>query len=183
MRQNLTQLFLLAIVVALFSACTSSEEKQDRKFFRYNQSSGISSLDPAFAKDQAIVWATTQLFDGLVQVDENLQVQPSIAKSWKISEDGLTYTFQLREGVKFHNHPQFKDGTGRTVTAKDFVYSFGRILDDKVASPGRWIFTDRLDEKEPFKAVDDLTFQLKLKKAFRPILGILTMPYSRNRCF
>ena len=69
-----------------------------------------------------------QLFDGLVQFDKNLNVIPAIAKSWKISPDGLTYTFYLREGVKFHN--------GREVTANDFIYSFTRIIDPKTKSPG-----------------------------------------------
>jgi len=169
-------LSLLVISCSLFS-CSSTETASNQKFFRYNQASGISSLDPAFAKDQASIWATTQLFDGLVQVDENLQVQPAIAKSWSISEDGLTYTFQLRKDIYFHNDPLFKEGKGRVVTAQDVVYSFSRIIDDKVASPGRWIFTDRLDETTPFKAIDKHTFQLKLRKAFGPILGILTMPY------
>jgi len=176
---KLNTYFLLSnvLIASIFFACSSTETTSTKKFFRYNQASGISSLDPAFAKDQATIWATTQLFDGLVQVDESLQVQPAIAKSWSISEDGLTYTFQLREDVWFHDDALFKEGKGRTVIAQDVVYSFGRIIDDKVASPGRWIFTDRLDETTPFKAIDQHTFQLKLRKAFRPILGILTMPY------
>lgn len=177
MNKNLVFCIGLLIIVGAFFSCSSTETASTKKFFRYNQASGINSLDPAFAKDQASIWATTQLFDGLVQVDENLQVQPAIAKSWSISEDGLTYTFQLREDVYFHDDPLFKDGKGRAVTAKDVVYSFNRIIDDKVASPGRWIFTDRLNETTPFKAVSDHTFQFSLRKAFGPILGILTMPY------
>jgi len=170
-------LFFIQLLTACQSTDTSNNLNNKKKFFRYNQSSGITSLDPAFAKDQATIWATTQLFDGLVQLDENLNVKPAIAKSWTISDDGLTYTFTLIENVQFHNHEQFKNGKGRPVTAADFVYSFSRILDDAVASPGRWIFSDRLDETEPFKAINPNTFQLKLNKAFRPILGILTMPY------
>jgi len=179
---KLSNLYSAVLVIALFiCACqtseTSNNQTSTKKFFRYNQASGITSLDPAFAKDQATIWATTQLFDGLVQLDEKLNVQPAIAKSWTISDDGLTYTFTLNDDVRFHKHEQFKDDVGRIVTANDFVYSFNRIIDESVASPGRWIFTGRLDETEPFKAIDANTFQLKLKKAFRPILGILTMPY------
>ncbi len=177
MKQNPIYFLSLLIIACAFCSCSSTETQSNKKFFRYNQSSGIASLDPAFAKDQATIWATTQLFDGLVQVDENLQVQPAIAKSWSISEDGLTYTFQLRDDVYFHDDALFNDGKGRKVNAQDVVYSFGRIINDQVASPGRWIFTDRLDETMPFKAVDQHTFQLTLRKAFRPILGILTMPY------
>ncbi len=63
----------------------------------------------------------------MVQFDKDLNVIPAIAKSWKISPDGLTYTFYLREGVKFHN--------GREVTAEDFIYSFTRIIHPKTKSP------------------------------------------------
>jgi len=165
------------IIVLLFClSCNDAEKQTESKFFRYNQSSGITSLDPAFAKDQAIIWGTTQLFDGLVQVDNNLNVQPSIAKNWDISADGLTYTFYLRDDVQFHESDLFPNKT-RRVTAHDFVYSFYRIVDPKVASPGTWIFSDKIDHATPFVAIDDLTFQLKLKKPFRPMLGILSMPY------
>ncbi len=61
------------------------------------------TLDPALAADIYSVTIIQQLFDGLVQFDQNLNVIPAIAKSWKISPDGLIYTFFLREGVKFHN--------------------------------------------------------------------------------
>jgi len=169
-----TTVFLLLLLI--FTGCSSDESTNDLKYFRYNQSSGITSLDPAFAKDQAVIWATTQLFDGLVQVDSSLNVKPAIAKSWTISDDGLTYTFELREDVFFHEHELFADGK-RTVTAADFVYSFNRILDPEVASPGSWIFSDKIADVDPFTAIDKNTFQLKLKKPFRPMLGILTMPY------
>src|SRR3989304_8089079 len=93
------------------------------------------TLDPALLADIYSVTIIQQLFDGLVQFDQNLNVIPAIAKSWKISHDGLTYTFFLREGVKFHN--------GREVTADDFVYSFSRIINPKTKSPGA-SFLDRI---------------------------------------
>lgn len=86
------------------------------------------TLDPALARDIYSITVIQQLFDGLVQFDQNLNVIPAIAKSWKISHDGLTYTFFLREGVKFHN--------GREMRANDLVYSFTRIADPKNRSPG-----------------------------------------------
>ena len=61
------------------------------------------TFDPALARDIYSITIIQQLFDGLIQFDQNLNVIPAIAKSWKISPDGLTYTFYLREGVKFHN--------------------------------------------------------------------------------
>ncbi|QQS28725.1 MAG: ABC transporter substrate-binding protein [Sphingobacteriales bacterium] len=164
----------------LFICCgdsTGNKDIKDAKIFRYNQSSGITSLDPAFAKDQANIWAINQLFNGLVQMNDRLEVIPAIAKSWEISPDGLTYTFHLRNDVYFHDHPVFEGGKGTKVTAADVAYSFGRIIDKDVASAGAWLFNDRVSVSEPFTAINDSTFQLKLKQPFRPMLGILTMQY------
>ncbi|MGB0885552.1 MAG: ABC transporter substrate-binding protein [Chitinophagales bacterium] len=161
----------------LFSCSSEKLNKQDLKIFKYNQANGISSLDPAFARNQANIWATAQLFNGLVQVDENLAIKPSIAKSWASSEDGKSFTFILRDDVYFQNDDLFPNGKGRRVVASDFVYSFNRIIDKKVASTGAWIFNGKVIDNEPFKALNDSTFQIELKNAFRPILGILSMPY------
>ena len=94
-----------------------------------------------------------------------------------MSDDGLTYTFTLRDDVFFHENELFDNESGsRKVVASDFVYSFNRILDEKVASPGRWIFS-HVAEKEPFQAPDDTTFTLRMKEPFAPMLSILAMPY------
>ncbi|MCW3118303.1 MAG: transporter substrate-binding protein, partial [Chitinophagaceae bacterium] len=71
----------------------------------------------------------------------------------------------------------FVNTTGRKLIAKDVAYSFNRILDKGVASPGSWIFNHKVDSGVPFKAIDDSTFQLKLLKPYSPILGILSMQY------
>lgn len=167
--------------ISLFFACgndtTNQNTKNKKTVFRYNQINSITSLDPAFAKSQNNIWAVDHLYNGLVQLDEQLNIQPAIAKSWEVSEDGLTYTFMLRDDVFFHHNKVFEDGKGRAVTANDFVYSFNRIISDEVASPGSWIFKGNVADTEPFKALDAHTFQLRLQKPFRPILGILTMQY------
>ncbi len=172
---------LLFIAYCLLSnscnSCNNSSNTGNKKFFRYNQSSGIASLDPAFSKDQSTIWSCNQLYNSLVQLDDNLNTQPSIAKSWEISEDGKTYTFRLRSDVKFHDNECFEGGKGRPVNANDVVCSFKRIMDKKLASPGAWIFNNNVDSVEPFKALDDSTFQLKLLRPFRPMLGIITMQY------
>lgn len=144
--------------------------------FRYNESAGISSLDPAFSKDQALIWACSQLYNGLIQLDSNLVVQPCIAKRWTISDDGKTYTFVLRNDILFHKSPFFKtaDST-RCVTAQDFVYSFKRILDPDIASPGLWIFNDVADNG--FEAINDTTLVIRLKQPFSPFLSLLGMTY------
>lgn len=157
----------------LFS-CTKKESKYtDNQVFRYNEHSNITSLDPAFAKDQRNIWAVNQLYNGLVALDDSLQVQPSIAKSWIISEDGKTYQFELRNDVLFHKHKLFGKDSTRKVIAKDFEYSFNRLLDKNVASPGGWV----LQNVANFKAENDSTFTINLKQPFPPFLGLLAMKY------
>ncbi len=63
------------------------------------------------------------------------------------------------------------------MSAADVAYSFNRIIDEKTASPGGWIFNERVDTLQPFTAIDDTTFQLKLIRPFNPMLGILSMQY------
>jgi peptide/nickel transport system substrate-binding protein len=180
-----SNLLIILIIVLFFFACQKNKIPEDIKIFRYNESANITSLDPAFAKDQAMIWANLQLFNGLVQLDTLLNIQPCIAKSWEISSDGLTYTFYLRDDVYFHDHSIFK-GKKRKVVANDFVYSFNRIVDKKIASPGAWIFNlvktqNNNQSNEPiysFLAINDSTFQIKLKNPFSPFLGLLTMPYA-----
>ena len=173
-------IFLYTTVVLLIAlqSCQHNNRNADKQIFKYNESAGIASLDPAFAKDQAMIWATGQLFNGLIQLDSNLNVRPCIAHSWDISNDGKIYTFHLRNDVYFHTSPCFDDST-RNVVAADFVYSFNRILDSKVASPGRWIFNEvAYDDNTPaFYAPDDTTFVIHLKQAFSPFLSMLGMPY------
>ena len=89
-------------------SCGIPTQDENLSIFRYNQASGIGSLDPIFAKDQATIWACNQLFNGLVQLNKDLEVIPSIAKSWEISEDAKRYTFHLRKDVSFHNHELLK---------------------------------------------------------------------------
>ncbi len=177
---------LILTITTLLASCTRPTEGDGKAIFRYNESSGITTLDPAYAKNQAIIWAVSQLYNGLVRLDSNLQIEPCIAKSWSISNDGLTYTFTLRNDVFFHENELFSKNRNhntqdsltstRKVVASDFVYSFNRILDEKVASPGLWIFS-HISKKEPFVAIDDTTFVVRLREPFAPMLSILAMPY------
>ncbi|MFM9985584.1 MAG: ABC transporter substrate-binding protein [Flavobacteriales bacterium] len=161
----------------LLGGCSSDESTSDNVFC-YNESNGITSLDPAFSRDLEVMWATNQLFDGLVELDSAMNVTPCIAHSWEISEDGKTYTFHLRDEVYFHPSPLFQDSTHRKVMASDFVYSFARLLDKKLATPAQWIFaTVDTSHNRGFEAPDDSTFCIYLKEPFQPFLGMLTMQY------
>ena len=173
MYSNYKYILLSILGLALFSCGNETTTNKDHLVFKYNEHKNIGSLDPAFAKDNADNWAINQLFNGLVQMDENLNVQPCIAKDWTISEDALTYSFSLRKDVTFHKHILFGKDSTQTVVASDFEYSLNRLLDKKIASPGRWT----LNKVESFKAVNDTLFQIKLKQPFPAFLGLLTNIY------
>lgn len=176
MLQGYKYLTILLASPVLLSSCYSSE-RGEQNFFHYNETTGIASIDPAFAKNQSVMWAVHQLYNTLVEVDSALNIVPSLAKRWHISADKKTYTFYLRNDVVFHDDACFPDGKGRRMTAKDVEYSLKRIIDKETASPGAWIFNDKADTVDGFKAIDDTTFQLKLLKPYQPILGILSMQY------
>ena len=160
----------------LISACTSHQHP-DKKIFHYNESSGLASLDPAFAKNKQVMWSTHQLYNTLIEIDSNMQMQPSLATHWNISEDNLVFTFTLRNDVFFTDDACFVNGKGRKLTAHDVEYSFKRIIGKNTASPGAWIFNNRVDSVNGFTAINDSTFQLKLISPFQSILGILSMQY------
>ncbi|MBV8251100.1 MAG: ABC transporter substrate-binding protein [Chitinophaga sp.] len=163
-------------IVLIFGGCGPSG-KSDKQVFRYNQVEGIASLDPAFARNQAVLWAVHQLYNTLVEIDDQLQMKPSLAKSWEESPDHQTFTFHLRTDVYFHDNDIFPGGKGRRMVAEDVVYSLRRIMDPATASSGAWIFNGRVPKDSAFIAVNDSTFQLRLLQPFHPILGILSMQY------
>ncbi|WP_179020344.1 ABC transporter substrate-binding protein [Winogradskyella forsetii] len=166
--------FLFGTLLLIICSCTSIDRTQnDLLVFRYNEHKNIGSLDPAFSKDLADIWGTHQLFNGLVQMDDQLNVKPCIAKNWTITDSAKTYTFNLRKDVFFHKHELFGQDSTRNATASDFEYSFNRLRDKSIASPGSWV----LNKVDDFSALNDSTFQIKLKQPFPAFLGLLTMKY------
>ena len=187
---------LIGILSAvLLVSCGKPQDPEDGlAIFKYNESAGILTLDPIYAKDLPHIWACNQVFNSLVAFDDKMNLVPMVAKSWDVSEDGLTYTFHLRDDVQFHEDtcfyqsalrpfegPQGPQAQGpRTVTAEDFVYSLSRVFDKRLNSPGMWIFSSvKHDEDQyAFTALDDTTFQIELTKPFPPFFGILSMTYA-----
>ena len=169
--------FCCAVLLVL-SACHTGGSSSRKTIFNINLDEGLTSLDPAFCRNQNTIWMDNQLYNGLLQVDDSLKIQPCIAKSWEISPDGSVYTFHLRNDVYFHNDPLFMSGIGRKAVASDFVYSFGRLIDPKVASSGSWIFSDKVEGKQSFIALNDTTFRIKLRQPFPPLLTLLTAQYA-----
>ena len=156
-----------------FNCKNSSNTNKDHLVFRYNEHANINTLDPAFSRTLQDTWVANQLFNSLVEMDSHLNIIPSIAKKWTISEDALTYTFSLRDNVYFHKHSLFGKDSTRLVVAEDFDYSLNRLRDEKVAAPGSWV----LNKVDDFEAINDTIFQIKLKQPFPAFIGLLSMKY------
>jgi peptide/nickel transport system substrate-binding protein len=171
------QCILFILTTGWGLAACHSPSAGNKKTFRYNEPTGIATLDPAFAKNQSIIWPVHQLYNTLVQTDAGLNIVPSLARSWEISPDHLTYRFHLRTDVFFQDNDAFPQGRGRKMRASDIVYSLSRILDKKTASSGAWIFNERIEGPGTFRAPDDSTFEFTLLTPFHPMLGLLSMQY------
>ncbi|TET41670.1 MAG: hypothetical protein E3J66_04970, partial [Dehalococcoidia bacterium] len=138
----------------------------------------IVTLDPALfeGSPEGIVGA---IFSGLVRIDKDLKVEPDIAEKWDISDEGKTYTFYLREGVKFHD--------GKPVTVYDFKYSWERACDPETESEKARLFLgDIMGAKEMLageatelsgvRVIDDLTLEVTIDGSKPYFLGKLAYP-------
>jgi peptide/nickel transport system substrate-binding protein len=105
-------------------------------------------LTSAFASFQVL----ENVYDTLVQPGADLQMEPALAESWTVSDDSLTWTFKIREGVTWHN--------GRAFVAEDVAYSYNRILDPDAGAANAW----RFGSVESVTAVDDATVEIKLNR-------------------
>ena len=106
------------------------------------------------------------IYEGLLRYDTDLNPQPGLAESWEVSEDGLTYTFTLHEGVVWHD--------GEPFSAEDVVFSVDTFL--RETHPRLRV---SLQHVESVTALDDRTVQFQLKNPFGPFLGVFevgTMP-------
>lgn len=154
----------------------SDKEAQGEKILRTNNSSEPASLDPALAKGTHESWILQHAFTGLMSYDENGDLAPAMAESYDESDDGLTYTFHIREDAKWSN--------GDPVKASDFEYAWKRVVDPKLASDYAYQISNYVVGAEEYlngdgsaddigiKSIDDKTLEVKLKKPSPYFLGL-----------
>jgi oligopeptide transport system substrate-binding protein len=155
----LLSLFLAALLILPSIACQSSSGQDVLNLW----DTGPLTLDTAIAADMSSYIYVMQIFSGLVRLDQKLNIVSDIAESWEESSDGKTYTFHLRQGVKFHN--------GREVKAADFKYSWERACDPATGSGtaatylgdivgAQDMLTGKTTEISGVKVIDDYTLQV-----------------------
>ena len=160
-------LVTLILLMTLLCACNreGTDKEQDNSIV-VGISQDMDSLDPHIAVAAGTKEVLFNIFEGLVKPDTEGNLNPAVAKSYEISEDGMKYTFTLREDVYFHN--------GEKVTAKDVEYSVKRcagMLDDTQEGV---IVEPALSVISQVNIVDDNKIELVLKQKDTELLGYLT---------
>ena len=187
MKANLLRAAIIAAVLGVGTSLTighagpaAAQTKQGgRMIVTYKDD--ISTLDPAIGYDWQNWSMIKSLFDGLMDYKPGTtELMPDLAESYTVSDDGLTYTFKLRQGVKFHN--------GRTMTAADVVYSLDRTIDPKTQSPGQGFFAaiKGFDERAAGKsdslagvtAPDDSTVVIELSRPDATFLQVMAINFA-----
>lgn len=184
LRMNFKLIVLSFLFVGFFS-CSEKEQLSDKKVFRYNEVSTLSSLDPSFGTYLANVWAVTQLYNAPLEFNDKLEIQPSLAKNWNVSDSGRVYTLNIRDDVYFHDHALFPDGKGRKCTAYDLEYTLKRVCDTTdIYNKGIWVFKDKVLKDAQgmisdtcFKAINDTVINIYLERSVPNFLQILCMPF------
>jgi peptide/nickel transport system substrate-binding protein len=163
-----------------------------------NLSLGLETLDPVLSNSPQSIWVLTSMMDGLVIYDKENKIIPQLAKSWRISENGLIYTFFLRKDIKFHDDECFikTNGRGRNVNSYDVKYCFERLNDPTTKTRGLWLLRDKvkgvteyadyksgklkseINEISGIKILNDSTLSIELTTPFAPFLSLLTMSYA-----
>jgi oligopeptide transport system substrate-binding protein len=162
-------------------ACTGGESPPTRHTLIDSRDTyDPRSLDPALSTDVPTGRAVGYVFDGLVRFTPDAQVVPGLARSWNVSTDGLTYTFHLRTGVKFHD--------GRPFRAANVISSFQRVLDPKTKGGRGWPLYPIAGAKayadgtgrtiSGLSATDDSTLIIRLSEPFAIFPKLLAMPVA-----
>ena len=139
------------------------------------------TLDPHRAQDSTSAGIILEIYSGLVSLDTNLQIIPDIAESWAISNDGMKYTFKLRDNAKFHN--------GKKITSEDFIWSFNRAANPATTSITaedylgdivgvQDVIDGKTDKISGIKLIDELTLEINIDSPKAYFLAKLTYPVS-----
>ncbi len=185
LKRSLMLMLVLLLAIGMLAGCSSEPAPATTDEGTNTESTTgeeASSEEPAATAEQVLVWnigsepktidpglnaandggnVVNNMFEGLVREVKG-KIEPAMAASWEVSEDKLVYTFKLRDGLKWSN--------GEPLTAKDFEYSWNRVLAPETASEYSWIFDEA--NVDSFTALDDSTFEVTLKAPTPYFLGL-----------
>ncbi len=199
MRKMTKLIFSLLALALVVTSCTQKSDENDNGIY-FPVRANVKGFDPVHSSDIYSGTVIAQVYEGLLQyhyLKRPYEVIPSLAEGMPaISDKGLTYTFKIRKGIKFHDDPAFPGGKGRELVAEDFIYSFRRLADPATLNDGFWIldgkikglneWLDLLKNKkadystpiEGLQAPDHNTLVIKLTQPYYQLLYVLTLPYT-----
>jgi len=190
------------ILVLIVSACgggrdeSPDSESAGLKTYKHSMDQAPSSLDPVQAANVYANHVVLNAYDTLFAykyLARPYELKPNLARDFpKISADGLTYTFRIKEGVYFVDDAAFPDGKGREVVAEDFVYSIKRHFDPATRPQGAWLWQGRIVGLDEWKAagsdyeaeisglqaLDRYTIQITLVRPYPQLVDTLSMGYA-----
>ncbi len=167
MKKTLALLLCLLMLVGMLPAMASAEGST----LRFGTDAEPIGFDPHTISAVASLRLISQMYNTLIDVDENLNVIPELATSWE-QPDEVTYVFHLRDDVKFHN--------GRGMTAEDVKYSFERILTPDAGMLGN--SASYIADIDTIEVVDDYTVKITLKTINAPFIASLSSNYCAIVC-
>lgn len=206
-------IFLIALCLLMLCACSCSKtdsDVSDNSVFRYPLIAKVSCLDTSNTEDVYERLVASQICESLYTyhyLKRPFEIIPCLAESFPlISEDKLTYTIPIKQGVYFQDDPCFPEGKGRLLTADDFVFTYKRMANIRTISPNWGDLKERIvglddfreytkqfknefevdysPEVEGLKALDDYTLQIKLVKPWPQLVedltSIVTAPVAKE---
>ncbi|PFS68147.1 peptide ABC transporter substrate-binding protein [Bacillus cereus] len=184
MKRKKSHLMVMALVTTLLlAACNNKENKSDteakKQVLNVTVSEEIPSLDTAKTMDGTSAHVMQNIFEGLYVLDDQDQPIPAVAKSFKRSEDGKKYTFDLRKDAKWSN--------GDSVTANDFMFAWKRAINPETASQYAYMLFHVKNAKEinkgtmaldnlGVKAINDYKLEVELEQPIPYFLQLLALP-------
>ncbi len=161
LRRNHMKKFLAIFVALVLLASCSSGSDGDKVILRVGSGADPASFDPHGKNDQPSSRVRKNIYEALIYQDENLNIQPLLAKSWDVDSTGTVWTFALQEGVVFHNGEKFD--------SEDAVFSLNR---GKNSTQVNFL----LASVKEIRAVDEYTIEIELEYPYAPILNNLAHP-------
>lgn len=159
-------LIVIMFCVSMISACSGGEgdsaEGEIKQDIKVRVNDDPDFLDPHLATASISFQMILNMFEGLVAPETDGSLSPALAESYELSEDGLTYTFNIRDNVKFHN--------GDTLTVEDITYTFDRLMGTENGEP----LSSDFNNVASIEAPDADTFVIKLKEPNSNFLYSLT---------
>lgn len=192
---SIKYIYLVYILFLLLASCTF-KNPTPKDTFRLNFPLGLETLEPVMSNSPQTIWILINVMEGLVSYNQKNEIVPQLAKDWKISDDGLRYTFNLRTDINFQDDKCFQNGKGRKVNSADVKYCLERVNDPSTKTRGLWVFRDKIKGANEFyeskagkrsekinsisgiTTPNDSTLIIELYEPFAPFLSLLTMTYA-----